>query len=402
MVFYPLKADLSESGFALTADKTNYFGAIHVLPHDGAPNLNSNKSVQNKNRNSSNLDPNYSTFTDIFTNNGQSTVGPYGPEKSQLPLTHAFNELYNAEDGQSITTPVGGTYPGMVWSKGSPGATATSQLFGTSGVSLNGFNNEGIYLIAEIDYKPGNDKNSGFSPSETAFNQQDTSYSNIFSSNAGKFEFPIFGEKFATNSFENYSSEEEARSTSNANEIPFTSDIAGIFARQFRDLAPWFSPANQRVSSITDIIRERYHLSNAEQDDLYDTKVNFIKSLDGSLRLFGDKTFADSTSTFSRINVANLFIYLKKKLEPLGRRFLFDQNDSQSRELFKSAAEPFLQNLVGQRAISEFKVICDESNNTPDIIDSNQFVVEILIKPVKTINFIKLRLNNTGSSFELE
>ena len=83
-------------------------------------------------------------------------------------------------------------------------------------------------------------------------------------------------------------------------------------------------------------------------------------------------------------------------------QFLFEQNDSASRELFKNAAEPFLETLIGQRAISEFKVICDESNNTPDIIDSNQFVVEILIKPVKSINFVRLRLNNVGSSFELE
>ena len=403
LVFYPLKKDLSEgSSFALTADKTNYFGATHVLSHSNAPALVANKDVQNKKRNSSNLDSNYSTFTDIFTNSGQSVVGPYGPEKKQLQITKNMNELYNAECAQTLLTPVGGTYPGMIWSKGSPGASATSQFFGTSGVSLNGFNNEGIYLIAEIEYKSGNDSAPGFVPSEAAFNQQDVSYSNIFSSNADKFEFPIFGEKFSENSFENYSSEEESQLTSSANEIPFTSDIAGIFARQFRDLAPWFSPANQRVSSITDIIRERYHLSTSEQDDLYDTKVNFIKSLDGSLRLFGDKTFADSTSTFSRINVANLFIYLKKKLEPLGRRFLFEQNDSASRELFKSAAEPFLETLIGQRAISEFKVICDESNNTPDIVDSNQFVVEILIKPVKTINFIRLRLNNAGSSFELE
>ena len=187
-----------------------------------------------------------------------------------------------------------------------------------------------------------------------------------------------------------------------SNEIPFTSDVAGFFARQFRDLQPWFSPANQSVSSVNDIIAERYHLSNTEQDDLYDNKINFIKNLDGSLRLFGDKTFADSTSMFSRVNVSNLFIYLKKKLEPLGRRFLFEQNDEESRKLFLNAAQPFLTTLKGQRAITDFRVVCDETNNTPDIVDSNQFVVDIFVKPVKTINFIRLRLTNVGTSFELE
>ena len=175
-----------------------------------------------------------------------------------------------------------------------------------------------------------------------------------------------------------------------------------MFARLFRDLSPWFSPANQKVSTVNDLIATRYNLSDAEEDTLYDNKINFIKQIDGAMKLWGDKTFANSTSTFSRVNVANLFIYLKKKIESLGRRFLFEQNDAQSRELFRNAVEPFLQTLVGQRAITDFKVICDETNNTPDIVDSNQFVVEILIKPTKTINYIRLTMNNVGSTFELE
>ena len=138
------------------------------------------------------------------------------------------------------------------------------------------------------------------------------------------------------------------------------------------------------VSTVNDIITPRYNTSNAEQDELYDNKINFIKSIDASLRLFGDKTYASSTSTFSRINVSNLFIYLKKKLEPLARSFLFEQNDARSRELFISAAEPFLKTVQGARGITDFRVVCDETNNTPDIVDSNQFVVDIFVIPVKT------------------
>lgn len=401
LVFYPLVEDLSESDFGLTADKENYFGVTHVIPSSSSPNLKALKSLQHKKRNDSQLDPSYQYFEHIFTDAGFS-ITQYGSENRQLPVSVNLNELYNAEDGQSISNPVGGTYPNMVWTKGTPGITAISQFYGTSGVSLNGRNNEGIYLIAEIDFKPGDDRIVSLDLDEVVFDQQDVSYNNIFSSNADLYEFPVFGEKYAEDSYEAYKSVEETQDINRANEIPFTSDVAGMFARLFRDLSPWFSPANQRVSDVTDIIAERYHLSNTEQDDLYDNKINFIKQIDGALKLWGDKTFANSTSTFSRVNVANLFIYLKKKIEPLGRRFLFEQNDAQSRELFRNAVEPFLQTLRGQRAITDFKVICDDTNNTPDIVDSNQFVAEILIKPTKTINYIRLTMTNVGTSFELE
>ena len=390
---YPLIPDPSDA-FALTADKTNYFysisstqhqaGAIADLEHYKDPNWPADfrkDGVAGDPGNRDSIDYGFHWYS-IAPSNLELDGQLIGPTAAQNKLS---------------TTSIG-----MV---GSPGSTARSQFFGvTTGsapsTNLNGITNEGIHLLAEIDVVAGLPL-TGFVP-PSAFDQEDVSYDNIFSSNADKFEFPVFGEKFKENSFGNYNSEQESLNIKKSNEIPFTSDVAGFFARQFRDLQPWFSPANQSVSSVNDIIAERYHLSNTEQDDLYDNKINFIKNLDGSLRLFGDKTFADSTSTFSRVNVSNLFIYLKKKLEPLGRRFLFEQNDEESRKLFVNAAQPFLTTLKGQRAITDFRVVCDETNNTPDIVDSNQFVVDIFVKPVKTINFIRLRLTNVGTSFELE
>ena len=391
----PLVTDLTESGFALTADSDNF---IYSLIHFPGPQA----SIGSYGLYDNLISPNY----------------PFRLVKDSSPVYNLGNidgtgfNLY-AERGPDIFQKFGGenaivanSIIGMK-NPSNIGSTGVYSFFGTAGTtydanaSLDGYTADGIYFLAELSENAWDPVIHSLVPPDV-LDPEDFTYSNIFSSNADLYEFPVFGEKFCHNSFTEYRSEEDLNTISSANEVPFTSDVSGIFARQFRDLKPWSSPANQSVSSITDIIRERYHLSNQEQDDLYDDKINFIKNLDGSLRLFGDKTFTDSTSTFSRINVANLFIYLKKKLEPMARQFLFEENDSQSRELFKSSVEPFLRTLKGQRAISDFKLICDETNNTPDVIDSNQFLVEILIKPTKTINFIKLTLNNVGTSFELE
>ena len=376
---FPLVEDLTESGFALTADRENYFYSFSINPHNAG------------------------ALISVYHEKDRNWPVSVANSDGGRDLDYSFH-WYSAQ-----STSLGGIVPGSVGMIGSPGSTAQSQFYGiTIGVpapssNQNGIVDDGIYLLAEVEVVQHTNgiPTEGFDPPQF-FNAEDVSYNNIFSSNADLYEFPVFGEKYAEDSYEAYKSVVETQNMAKSNEIPFTSDVAGMFARLFRDLSPWFSPANQRVSTVNDIIAERYNLSNAEQDDLYDNKINFIKQIDGAMKLWGDKTFANSTSTFSRVNVANLFIYLKKKIEPLGRRFLFEQNDAQSRELFRNAVEPFLQTLKGQRAITDFKVICDETNNTPDIVDSNQFVVEILIKPTKTINYIRLTMNNVGSTFELE
>ena len=393
VLFFPLIADGGSETYSLTADKENYFYAGSNQEHLAGP-VNATMQLNDKNLNLFN----YGEVPQDTMLINQPAFSGRGVENLPAARTLHWYSQANA---------VGGTLSETIGTQGNPSTTFRNQFYGTGGVNNDGYTSDGIHLLAEIGFarggkpKPGWPGVGGFAPEEQ-YDSRDFTYSNIFSSSADLYEFPVFGEKYSKNSFQNYSSEETANMISSAKEIAFTSDTAGIFSRLFRDLSPWFSPGNQKVSSISDIISERYPLTNTEQDSLYDSKVNFIKNIDGNPRLFGDKTFGDPTSTFSRVNVTNLFIYLKKKLEPLGRSLLFEQNDARSRKLFVNGTEPFLKTLVGQRAITDFRVVCDETNNGPDIVDSNQFVADIFIKPTKTINFIKITLTNSGTSFELE
>jgi len=185
-------------------------------------------------------------------------------------------------------------------------------------------------------------------------------------------------------------------------ETPLAADVAGCIARTDRDFYPWFSPAGSRRGRILNVLRLKRTLTTAEQDNLYASKVNPVVTFpgDGTL-LFGDKTCEAATSTLSRINVSRLFMYIKKALAPVARSILFEQNDSITRSRFKIAAEGFMDRIVGQRGITEYKVVCDETNNTPDIIEANYFVADILIKPITSINYVKITLTNKDLSSTL-
>jgi len=185
-------------------------------------------------------------------------------------------------------------------------------------------------------------------------------------------------------------------------ETPLAADVAGCIARTDRDFYPWFSPAGSRRGRILNVLRLKRTLTTAEQDNLYASKVNPVVTFpgDGTL-LFGDKTCEAPTSTLSRINVSRLFMYIKKALAPVARSLLFEQNDSITRSRFKIAAEGFMDRIVGQRGITEYKVVCDETNNTPDIIEANYFVADILIKPITSINYVKITLTNKDLSSTL-
>jgi len=179
-------------------------------------------------------------------------------------------------------------------------------------------------------------------------------------------------------------------------------DVAGCLARTDRVAAPWFSPGGATRGRILDVVRLAKDLSDADQDDLYDSGVNPVVTFPGEgTILFGDKTNKASTSTLSRINVARLFIYLKKVIGAAARSLLFEQNDDITRNLFINAVTPLLETIRGQRGITDFRVICDDTNNTPDIVDSNQFVADIFVKPTKSINFIRLRFTNKSEGAEL-
>lgn len=179
-------------------------------------------------------------------------------------------------------------------------------------------------------------------------------------------------------------------------------DIAGCIVRTDRDYYPWFSPAGSRRGRILNVLRLKRNLAPSEQDLLYDGKINPVITFTGEgTLLYGDKTGDVASSTLSRINVSRLFQYVKKALAPLARSILFEQNDSITRSRFKIAAEGFLDRIVGQRGITEYKVICDESNNTPEVIEGNYFVADVLIKPITSINYVRITLTNKDLSSTL-
>ena len=171
--------------------------------------------------------------------------------------------------------------------------------------------------------------------------------------------------------------------------------------RTDRDAFPWFSPAGDRRGRILNVLRLKRNLTPSEQDTIYNNsnRANAVVTFPGSgTILFGDKTGETETSTLSRINVSRLFMYIKKALAPVARSILFEQNDSITRTRFKVAAEGFLDRIVGQRGIQAYRVVCDESNNTPEIIEANYFVADILIKPVTSINYVTITLTNKDLS----
>ena len=137
-------------------------------------------------------------------------------------------------------------------------------------------------------------------------------------------------------------------------------------------------------------------------DTMYDLKINPITTFPGEgTVLFGDKTGAEHSSTLSRINVSRLFIYLKKTIGAAARDKLFEFNDEITRSSFVNAVVPVLQTIQSRRGIYDYRVVCDETNNTSNIIDSNQFVADVFIKPAKSINFIKLTFTNKSSGDDL-
>jgi phage tail sheath protein FI len=173
---------------------------------------------------------------------------------------------------------------------------------------------------------------------------------------------------------------------------------------------PWFAPAGTRRGGITNATAVGYidsltgefqsvALNNGQRDTLYDLKVNPIPFFVGTgLVAYGQKTRARNASSLDRINVARLVVYLRSQLTKLARPYIFEPNDSITRDEIKQAVESLLLELVGLRAIYDFAVVCDETNNTPSRIDRNELYVDVAIEPTKAIEFIyiPLRLKNTG------
>ena len=173
--------------------------------------------------------------------------------------------------------------------------------------------------------------------------------------------------------------------------VPLNGDTAGLCVRTDQNRDPWFSPAGLNRGQILNIVKPSWNPDKTDRDALYKNNVNPIVAFpgDGTV-LFGDKTLQAKPSAFDRINVRRLFIVLEKAIATAAKYSLFEFNDEFTRNSFVSLVEPFLRDVQGRRGIYDFRVVCDETNNTGQVIDSNEFVGDIYIKPARSINFIQL------------
>ena len=185
--------------------------------------------------------------------------------------------------------------------------------------------------------------------------------------------------------------------------IPCNGDVAGLMTRTTLTSFPWFSPAGQQRGVLNNAIKLAYNPNKAQRDLLYTARVNPIISQTGTgILLFGDKTALAYPSAFDRINVRRLFLTVEQALERSAQAQLFELNDQTTRANFVNIVEPFLRDVQSKRGLIDFVVICDETNNTPEVIDNNEFRADIFLKPTKSINYITLTFvaTRTGVSFE--
>jgi hypothetical protein len=183
--------------------------------------------------------------------------------------------------------------------------------------------------------------------------------------------------------------------------VPLNGDIAGLTARSDTLRDPWFSPAGFARGQIKNLVKLAYNPSKSDRDVLYKNDINPVVTFPGQgTVLYGDKTALGRNSAFDRINVRRLFIVLEKTIANASNSTLFEFNDEFTRAQFRNLVEPFLRDVQGRRGIYDFRVVCDETNNTPEIVDSNRFVGDIYIKPAKSINFIQLNFVAVRSGVE--
>ena len=185
--------------------------------------------------------------------------------------------------------------------------------------------------------------------------------------------------------------------------IPCNADVAGLMVRTSIVAYPWFSPAGQQRGILNNAIKLAYNPNKAQRDQLYPLRVNSIVNQPGiGILLFGDKTALGYASAFDRINVRRLFLTVEQALQRSAQAQLFELNDEITRANFRNIVEPYLRDVQAKRGLYGFLVVCDASNNTPDVIDNNEFRADIFLKPTKSINYITLTFvaTRTGVSFE--
>jgi len=184
--------------------------------------------------------------------------------------------------------------------------------------------------------------------------------------------------------------------------IPLNGDIAGLCVNTDSVRDPWFSPAGFNRGALKNVVKLAWNPTKAQRDTIYALGINPVGTFPGQgTVLFGDKTFTTKPSAFDRINVRRLFIVLEKTIAQASKYSLFEFNDEFTRSQFVALVTPFLRDIQGRRGIYDFRVVCDTTNNTPQVIDSNQFVGDIYVKPARSINFIQLNFVavRTGVNF---
>ena len=184
--------------------------------------------------------------------------------------------------------------------------------------------------------------------------------------------------------------------------LPLNGDIAGLLVRTDVDRDPWFSPAGLNRGQIKNVVKLAWSPTKSERDTLYNAGINPVVTFPGEgTVLFGDKTLLNRPEAMDRINVRRLFIVLEKTVARASRSSLFEFNDEFTRAQFVNLVEPYLREIQGRRGIYDFRVVCDTTNNTPEVIDRNEFVGDIYVKPARSINFIQLNFVavRTGVAF---
>ena len=184
--------------------------------------------------------------------------------------------------------------------------------------------------------------------------------------------------------------------------IPLNADTAGLMARTDNTNDPWWSPGGLTRGQIKNVTKLAWNPTQSQRDTLYKNGINPIVTKRGQgTVLWGDKTLLSKPSAFDRINVRRLFIVLEKSIAVAGETQLFEFNDAFTRSYFKNIVEPFLRDVRARRGVTDFLVVCDDTNNTPEVIDRNEFIADIYIKPVRSINYITLNFvaTRTGVSF---
>ena len=185
--------------------------------------------------------------------------------------------------------------------------------------------------------------------------------------------------------------------------VPLNGDVAGTLVFTSLEAEPYYSPAGIARGQIRNVVKLAYNPAKPQRDILYAARVNPVVSFPGEgTVLFGDKTGLAYSSAFDRINVRRLFLVIEREVGEIARTVLFEFNDQVTQTLFKNNVNPFLRDIQSKRGMTDFLVVCDSTNNPPDIVDRNEFVADIYIKPARSINFVTLNFiaTKTGATFE--